>query len=146
MDNHGFVLGPLTIEPVNVHDTLLLPDSLTNLTQVAQRIGLDLTGAAVTLDAGFDSQAHRDALTSHHLKPVIYPTRRNTQKPRTIAQKFRWFDRTIYQERSKVERTFGWQDTYRNLVISFDRLPAIRKGCRLLAYAMINFRVTFAST
>lgn len=146
MDNHGFVLGPLTIAPVNVHDTRLLPDSLTHLTQFTQRIGLDLTGAAVTLDSGFDSQANRDALTEHHFKPIIYPNRRNTHKPITIAQKFRWFDRTTYKERYKVERTFGWQDTYRKLVVSFDRLPAIRKGCRLVAYAMINFRVTFAAS
>ncbi len=146
MDNHGFGLGPLTIEPVNVHDPLLLPDSLTNLMKFTQRIGLDLTGAALTLDSGFDSQANRAALTEHHLKPVIYPNRRNTQKPITIAQKFRWLERTIYQERSKVERTFGWQDTYRKLVVSFDRLPAIRNGWRLVAYTMINFRFTFASS
>lgn len=146
MDNHGFVLGPLTIEPVNVHDTLLLPDSLTNLTKFTQRLGLDLTDSALTLDSGFDSQANRETLKEHHLKPVIYPNRRNTQKSITIAQKFRWLDRTIYKERYKVERTFGWQDMYRKLVVSFDRLPAIRKGCRLVAYTMINFRVTFAST
>jgi putative transposase len=40
-------------------------------------------------------------------------------------------------------RTFGWQDTFRKLVISYDRLPEIRKGCRLLAYSMIHFRTTF---
>jgi len=44
---------------------------------------------------------------------------------------------------SKVERTFGWQDIYRKLAVSYDRLPEIRKGGRLLAYPMINFRVTF---
>jgi hypothetical protein len=42
-----------------------------------------------------------------------------------------------------VERTLAWQDTFRQLVISDDRLPEIRKGSRLLAYAMINFRTTF---
>jgi hypothetical protein len=38
---------------------------------------------------------------------------------------------------------FGWQDIYRKLAVSYDRLPEIRKGGRLLAYSMINFRVTF---
>jgi transposase len=42
-----------------------------------------------------------------------------------------------------VERTFGWQDIYRKLAVSYDRLPEVRKGGRLLAYSMINFRVTF---
>lgn len=59
---------------------------------------------------------------------------------------FRWFDRTLYRERYKVERTFGWQDTYRKLTVSDDRLPEIRKGGRLLAYAMLNYRVTFSSS
>jgi transposase len=71
------------------------------------------------------------------------PNRRNTKKPIAIARKFRWFNRDVYQERYKVERTFGWQDTYRKLVISYDRLEETRKGFRLLAYSMINFRVTF---
>jgi transposase len=56
---------------------------------------------------------------------------------------FRWFDRELYRLRYKVERTFGWQDTYRKLVVSYDRLPEIRKGGRLLAYSMINFRMIF---
>jgi transposase len=66
-----------------------------------------------------------------------------TKTPIAIARLFRWFDRTLYRLRSNVERTFGWQDTFRKLVISDDRLPEICKGCRLLAYSMINFRVTF---
>jgi transposase len=146
VDNHGFVLGPLTLHPVNMPDTRLLPESLTNLVALTRRMGLDLRGSALTLDSGFDSQANRDTLKTHHLTPVIYPNRRSTKKPITIAQKFRWFDRAVYRERDKVARTWGWQDTYRKLVVSFDRLPAIRKGCRLVAYAMINFRVTFSSS
>ena len=35
---------------------------------------------------------------------------------------------------------------YRKLAISYDRLEEIRLGSRNLAYAMINFRVTFNSS
>jgi transposase len=146
MDNHGFVLGPIAVKPVNQHDTRLLPATLTNLVAFTSRMGIDLAGSALTLDAGFDSQDNRDLIKKQKMKPVIYPNRRNTQKPIRIAQKFRCFDRALYRERYKVERTFGWQDTYRKLVVSYDRLPEIRKGCRLLAYAMINYRVTFSSS
>jgi transposase len=72
------------------------------------------------------------------MKPVISPNRRTTKPPIKSAQKLRWFDRLLYQERYKVERTWGWQDTYRTLGVSYDRLPEIRKGGRLLAYAMLN--------
>jgi transposase len=77
------------------------------------------------------------------MKPVIYPHRRHTKTPVVIARMFRWFDRALYRLRDQVERTFGWQDTSRQLVVSDDRLPEIRKGGRLLAYSMINCRVTF---
>jgi transposase len=107
-------------------------------------MGIDLAGAALTLDAGCDSQDNRDLIKKQKMKPVISPNRRNTKKPLRIAQKFRWFERALYRERYKVERTFGWQDTSRTLVVSYDRLPEIRKGCRLLAYAMINYRVPFS--
>ena len=143
MDNHGFVIGPISVKPINHQDTVILPETLTALGDFTAQIGINLTGAALTLDAGFDSQHNKDLIKAHHMQPVIAPNRRNAQTPIAIARMFRWFDRSVYRLRYAVERTFGWQDTFRKLVISYDRLPEIRKGCRLLAYAMINFRTTF---
>ena len=143
VENHGFVLGPIAVKPVNQPDTIILPETLTTLVDFTRRMGIDLCGSSLTLDAGFDSQDNRDAIKAHKITPVIYPNRRTTKTPIAIARKFRWFDRALYRLRYKVERTFGWQDVYRKLAVSYDRLPEIRKGSRLLAYSMINFRVTF---
>jgi transposase len=143
VENHGFVLGPMAIKPVNQHDTIMLPATLTTLVDFTRRIGIDLCGSSFTLDAGFDSKDNKDAIKAHKMQPVISPNRRNTKTPIAIARQFRWFDRALYHLRYKVERTFGWQDTYRKLAVSDDRLPEIRKGSRLLAYSMINFRVVF---
>ena len=143
MDNHGFVRGPISVKPINQQDTVILPETLTALVDFTEQIGIDLTGSALTLDAGFDSQHNKDLMKAHHMQPVIAPNRRNAQTPIAMAQMFRWFDRRLYRLRYTVERTFAWQDTFRKLVISYDRLPEIRKGCRLLAYSMINFRTTF---
>ena len=108
--------------------------------------GISLQDVAFTLDSGFDSKTNKERIREQRMKPVIHPNRRNTKEPIAIARLFRWFDRDIYKERYKVERTFGWQDTYRRFAISYDRLEAIRLGFRHLAYAMINFRVTFSSS
>ncbi len=122
---------------------MILPETITNLMEFTERIGLDLKGSALTLDSGFDSKENKTLVKEHGIIPIIYPNPRNTKEPIAIARKFRWLNREIYRERYKVERTFGWQDTYRKLVISYDRLEETRKGFRLLAYSMINFRVTF---
>ena len=150
VDNHGFVLGPPTVKPVNRQDTVILPESLAKLVSFTTQIGMELQGSALTLDSGFDSQTNKNLIKEQKMVPVIYPNRRNTKQPIAIARLFRWFDRELYKERYKerykVERTFGWQDTYRRLVISYDRLEETRLGFRYLAYSMINFRVTFSGS
>jgi hypothetical protein len=143
VENHGFVVGPLAVKPVNQQDTVILPETLTALVDFTHPIGIDLKGSAFTLDAGFDSQVNQEIIKAHGMKPVSSPNRRHTKPPIVMARMFRWFERALYRLCYKVERTFAWQDTFRTLVISYDRLPEMRKGGRLLAYSMINFRVTF---
>ena len=137
------MLEPITVKSVNRQDMVILPESLTKLTTFTTRIDICLVEAAFTLDSGFDSKTNRKRIREQKMKPVIHPNRRNTKEPIAIARMYRWFDKKLYKERYKVERTFGWQDTYRRLAVSYDRLEEIRLGFRNLAYAMINFRVTF---
>ena len=125
---------------------VILPESLTKLISFTKQIDLELEKSSFTLDSGFDSRINKDLIKKQKLVPVINPNRRNTKKPIVIARMYRWFNKNHYKERYKVERTFGWQDTYRRLAISYDRLEEIRLGFRNLAYAMINFRVTFNNT
>ena len=140
------MLGAITVRPVNQPDMMILPESLTKLVTFTKQIGVELEKSSLTLDSGFDSKPNKDLIKEHKLVPVINPNRRNAKEPIVIARMYRWFNKKHYKERYKVERTFGWQDTYRRLAISYDRLEEIRLGFRHLAYAMINFRVTFNSS
>ena len=131
------------MKPVNAHDTTILPEAFSDIIAFSKRIGMDLSGSALTLDSGFDSKVNHQLIREQGLIPVIYPNRRNAKEPIVIARKFRWFNKEIYKDRYKVERTFGWQDTYRKLALSYDKLKETRLGFRHLAYSMINFRITF---
>lgn len=141
--NPGCVLGPMSSPPVHHPDTIMVPATLPALVDLPRRGGSELCGASCTLEAGFDSQDQKDAITAHKRKPVLSPNRRQTQTPSASARQCRGFARALYRLREKGERTFGWQAIYRKLAVSYDRLPAVRTGGRLWAYAMINFRVTF---
>ena len=142
-DNHGFIIAPITTKPVNKQDTTILPEAFTDFIAFSDQIGMDLSASALTLDSGFDAKVNHKLIKEHGLIPVIYPNRRNAKAPIVIARMFRWFRKDIYKDRYKVERTFGWQDTYRKLALSYDRLKETRLGFRYLAYSMINFRITF---
>jgi hypothetical protein len=103
VDNNGFVLGPLTVKSVNQQDMVILPESLAKL--VYTQIGVEIHGSAFTLDTGFDSQKNKDLISEQKLIPVIYPNRRNTKDPIAIAWLFSCFNKKLYNERYKVERT-----------------------------------------
>src|ERR671917_146386 len=49
-DNHGYVLSPLPVAPVNKTDMILLPRGLKALKQVAKEVGMDLRGALLNFD------------------------------------------------------------------------------------------------
>src|SRR5262245_32985385 len=69
-DNNGYVLAPLPVAPVNETDMVLLPKGLQALKQVAKEVGLDLRGAYVNLDGGFDSRANRKCIFNAGMIPL----------------------------------------------------------------------------
>ena len=125
---------------VNVNDIVLLHDGLKDLTRTARTVGFDLMWTECNGDAGFDSKANRKAIWNVGMVPNIpeNPRRRDQTKPKRGRP--RRFDKKSYTHRFTVERTFAWEDTYRSLVIRYDRKSANYRGRKLLAYALINLR------
>jgi transposase len=138
IDNHGHVLSPLTVAPVNEGDMVLLPQGLKDLKRVAREVGLELSGAVLNLDAGFDSKANRKAVFNAGLKPNIKENPRNRQKPKRGRKRF--FDTGLYHRRFTVERTFAWEDKFKRLLLRFETKPRHHLGFKLLAFTLINLR------
>jgi hypothetical protein len=104
--NHGFVISPVCVKPVNRNDSVILPETLTYLVAFTAEMDIPLVGSALTLFSGFDSIENKKVIPSAGLKPVIVSSyRRNTKTPIVLALSFRWFDRELYKARYKVERT-----------------------------------------
>ena len=131
------------VKSVNVNDTVLFPESFEKLMATADLLGFNLVGSHLTLDAGFDSQANKTLLAWHELIPVIKPNVRGTKDEAKKELMFADFNEAIYQERIAIERCFAWQDTYRKLVIRYEKLEATHLGFKHLAYSLINFRSIF---
>lgn len=125
---------------MNVNDIVLLCDGLRTVKRMARIVGFDLTGTECNGDAGFDSRKNRKAIWNAGMVPNIpeNPRRRDQSKPKQGRP--RRFDKKSYAHRFTVERTFAWEDTYRSLVIRYDRKSANYRGRKLLAYTLINLR------
>ena len=105
-DNNGYVLAPLPVAPVNETDMVLFPDGLKALKRVAKEVGLDLRGAYVNLDGGFDSRANRKCIFNAGMIPNIPENPRNRKRPKRGRKRF--FNAAIHALRMRVERTFAW--------------------------------------
>ena len=110
------------------------------LIETSELLGLNLYESFLTLDSGFDSEDNKLIIEWHNLKPVIKPNRRGTKDQERLTEMYENFNEEIYKERFKIERTFAWQDTYRKLVIRFEKLECTHLGFKHLAYTMINLR------
>jgi transposase len=137
-DNHGYVLAPLPVAPVNETDMALLPQSLHALKKVAKQVGLDLRGAYFNLDGGFDSKDNRKRIFNAGLIPNIPENPRNRKRAKRGRK--RLFNAAIHALRLCVERTFAWEDKFKRLLLRFERLQQRHYGMKLMAYTLINLR------
>ena len=67
---------------------VLFPDGLKALQRVAKEVGVDLTGAYVNLDGGFDSRANRKCIFNAGMIPNIKENPRNRKRPKRGRKRF----------------------------------------------------------
>jgi hypothetical protein len=117
---------------------ILLPQGRHALTQVAKEVGLDLKGASLNLDGGFDSAHNRKGIFHAGMMPNI---KENPRKRQTTKRgRKRLFNAAIHALRLRVERTFAWEDKCKRLLLRFERIQQRHYGMKLIAYTLINLR------
>jgi hypothetical protein len=117
---------------------ILLPKGLKALKQVARTVGLDLRGAYVNLDGGFDSRHNRKMIFNAGMIPNIKENPRHRKTTKRGRKRF--FNEAIHALRMHVERTFAWEDKFKRLLLRFERIQQRHYGMKLMAYTLINRR------
>jgi hypothetical protein len=117
---------------------VLLPAGLKALKRVAKTVGLDLGGAYLNLDAGFDSTHNRKCIFNAGMIPNIPENLRNRRC--TKRGRKRLFNAAIHALRTRVDRTFAWEDKFKRLLLRFERIQQRHFGMKLMTYTLINVR------
>ena len=117
---------------------LLFPEGLQALKQVATQARMDLKGAYLNLDGGFDSARNRKCIFNAGLIPNIKENPRN--RKHTKRGRKRLFNAVIHALRMHVERTFAWEDKFKRLLLRFERIQQRHYGMKLMAYTLIKLR------
>jgi hypothetical protein len=123
---------------VNEADMVLLPKGLKAFKMVAKQVSLDLRGAYVNLDGGFDSKHHRKVIFNAGMIPNIKETPRHRKTPKRGRK--RLCNEAIHALRDRVERTCAWEDKFKRLLLRFERVQQRHDGMKLMAYTLINVR------
>jgi hypothetical protein len=126
------------VAPVNETDMVLLPEGLKALKRVAKTVGLELGGAYLNLDAGFDSTHNRKCIFNAGMIPNIKENPRNRKQTKRGRKRF--FNTAIHALRMRVDRTFAWEDKFKRVLLRFEHLQQRHFGMKLLAYTLINMR------
>jgi Transposase DDE domain len=126
------------VAPVNETDMVLLPQGLQALKQVAKKVRVDLRGAYLNLDGGFDSRHNRKMIFSAGMIPNIKENPRHRKTTKRGRKRF--FNEAIHALRMHVERTFAWEDKFKRLLLRFERIQQRHYGMKLMAYTLINLR------
>lgn len=144
-DNNGNIIAPLTVKPVNIHDSKLFYESFCNLLELTNDLNLDIRNSYFTLDSGFDNAETKSEILFRDMTPVIKPNLRGLKDREKINKILDEFETVckIYKERYKIERCFAWEDTYRKLAVRYEKRQDTFMGFRYLGYSMINFRGMF---
>src|SRR3977135_112790 len=116
----------------------LLPEGLQALKKVAKEVGVDLRGAYLNLDGGFDSAHNRKCVFNAGLIPNIKENPRNRKTPKRGRK--RLFNAAIHSLRLRVERTFAWEDKCKRLLLRFEFIQQHHYGMKLMGYTLINLR------
>jgi hypothetical protein len=123
---------------VNETDMVLLPDGLKALKRITKMTGVVLAGAYLNLDAGFDSTYNRKMIFNAGMIPNIKENPRNRKRAKRGRK--RLFDEAIHALRTRVDRTFAWEDKFKRLLLRFEHMQQRHYGMKLLGYTMINLR------
>ena len=117
---------------------VLLPQGLNALKKVAKQVGLDLRGAYLNLDGGFDAAHHRKCIFNAGLIPNITENPRNRKTTKRGRKRF--FNEAVHALRMRVERTFAWEDKFKRLLLRFEHIQQRHYGMKLMVYTLINLR------
>jgi len=117
---------------------ILLPEGLKALKRVAKTVGFDLGGAYLNLDSGFDSTHNRTCMFNAGMIPNIKENPRNRKRIKRGRKRF--FNAALHALRTRVDRTFVWEDTFKRLLLRFECIQPRHLGMKLMAYTLINVR------
>lgn len=124
----------------NHHDSYEIIENVQNMIVSMEKQSIEYHFSHLNADSGFDVKSFLVFIEQMEMIPNIKQNKRNTKK---TEHPYRYMSDYIYANRFKIEVVFAWLDTYKRILVRFEKLAVNFKSWLNIASAMINFRHIF---
>jgi transposase len=138
-DGNGIPIAMGGILSGNHNDLYNVVPQFSSMIKALNDCGICVKNSLLNADKGFDSKKLRRACGRRKMIPNIKENVRNRKKKKRGRK--RYFNEEIYKKRFVNERAFAWLDSFRTLLIRFDKLDNVWLNWHYLAFTMIVIKV-----
>lgn len=132
-DNQGQMLACATPQSGQHHDLFNIQMLFEQLCEILTKAGINLKGLFLNADAGFDSQELRKLCKEKQIEANIAPNARNGV---TQIQEYLYFDERLYKCRTVIEHANAWMDSFKALLVRFEKKTTTWVSLVLLAFSV----------
>ncbi len=138
-DGGGIPIAIGRIQSGNHNDLYRIVPEFAAMVKSLNCSGIRIENSILNADKGFDCKCLRRACRRRHIEPNIKENSRNRKKAKRGRKRF--FNKDVYNRRFVNERAFAWIDSFRTLLIRFDKLDEAWMNWHYLAFALILLKV-----
>ncbi len=138
-DGNGIPIAIGNILSGNHNDLYKVVPQFAQMITRINKAGICVENSFLNADKGFDSKSLRRACHRRKIVPNIIENSRNRKKTKRGRKRF--FSQKVYDNRFVNERAFAWIDSFRTLLIRFDKLDNVWLNWHYLAFSLILLKV-----
>ena len=121
----------------NHHDLFDIETSFGELCQMLEEAHISLEGLFLNADSGFDAKVLRDECFRRGIEANIALNPRSRKSP---AAEELYLDTELYRERTAIERTNAWLDSFKTLLVRFETTTENWLAFHFLAFIVLLLR------
>ena len=138
-DGRGIPIAIGEIQSGNHNDMYQVVPQFSSMITSLNSCGIVVQNSIFNADKGFDSKNLRRACRRRKMEPNIKENIRNRKYPKRGRKRF--FNEQIYKRRFVNERAFAWIDSFKTLLVRFDKLDENWMNWHYFACVIILLKV-----
>ncbi len=136
-DNTGQPLACASPQAGNHHDVFDIETSFAELCALVEEAQISLEGVFLNADSGFDAKRLREECFRRGIEANIALNPRSGERD---EKEDVYFDAELYRQRTAIERTNSWLDSFKTLLVRFETSAENWLAFHYLAFAVLLLR------